>query len=88
MLCVTIGCGGNLTALQGTFTSPYYPGVEAQNNTCSWLIMVSSLTRHVTVYRYNSIVNSFFAIFYFKLLYGISIRLCAAFLLEIKFLQL
>ncbi len=40
--CLCIVCGRNLTALNGTFTSPYYPRRYDSNLDCIWRIRVPS----------------------------------------------
>ncbi|XP_053408750.1 cubilin-like isoform X2 [Mercenaria mercenaria] len=35
-----VGCGGNITGINGSFTSPSYPGNYTLASTCTWLIQV------------------------------------------------
>lgn len=44
------GCGGNLTAINGTFTSPLYPQSYSQNAECTW---------HIHSYGYHSLTLEF-----------------------------
>ena len=43
------GCGGNLTDVNGTFTSPGYPGAPAGSKTCTWRIKVVYLRARLHV---------------------------------------
>lgn len=43
-LCISFcrtGCGGVLTASEGSFSSPNYPGSYPPNSLCVWVIRVS-----------------------------------------------
>jgi len=35
-----MGCGGNITGINGSFTSPSYPGNYTERHSCRWLISV------------------------------------------------
>mgnify|MGYP000122601394 FL=1 len=40
-LCLPgVGCGGTLTGINGSLTSPGYPGNYTSASTCSWLVQV------------------------------------------------
>ena len=40
MFFAGIGCGGNITGINGSLTSPGYPGNYTQASVCNWLIQV------------------------------------------------
>ena len=43
-----VGCGGNITGINGSFTSPGYPGNYTSASTCIWKIQVPA-RRVVTI---------------------------------------
>ena len=54
------GCGGNLTAFNGTFTSPFYPRPYNQSGECKWLVHsfgLHSLTIRFTFFSLSSTIG-------------------------------
>ncbi|KAH3692443.1 hypothetical protein DPMN_194284 [Dreissena polymorpha] len=46
-----LGCGGNITGINGSFTSPGYPGNYSEASTCTWLVRVPA--RRVIVFTFT-----------------------------------
>ncbi|RWS30688.1 cubilin-like protein [Leptotrombidium deliense] len=54
------GCGGNITAINGTFTSPKYPDAYNENRECIWIVRslgMHSLTLQFTSFELSSSVG-------------------------------
>lgn len=54
------GCGGNLTAFNGTFTSPLYPRAYNQSGECKWLVHsfgLHSLTLRFSFFSLSSTIG-------------------------------